>query len=65
MLRAYRSLRKREAHELRKAGLVPIVIADKLGISLETVCEYLRELARDGLLEPLPAWITKTTSEVE
>ena len=43
----------------RKFGLVPLAIADHLGMSDATVGRYLREAVRRGELKSVPAFLSK------
>jgi hypothetical protein len=44
--------------------LLPLVIAERLGLSVRTVARYLRELEREGLIDPIPPWLTLTAPAV-
>jgi hypothetical protein len=38
--------------------MVPLAIADMLGMPLSTVAGHLRALAREGLIEPIPSYLS-------
>jgi hypothetical protein len=43
--------------------MVPLAIADYLGLSDATTSRYLREAEERGEIDPLPAWPTARASE--
>jgi hypothetical protein len=42
---------------LRRRGLVPLAIATALGLAPATTARYLRELEREGAIDPIPAYV--------
>jgi DNA-binding CsgD family transcriptional regulator len=62
-----RRLTDRRRELIRRAyadeRLVPLAIADKLGLSIRTVARYLRQLERAGLIDPIPPWHTLTAPD--
>lgn len=53
-------LRKEDVLLLYRRGLIPLAIADKLGLRPRTVARYLRELETDGKIDPVPSYLTKS-----
>jgi hypothetical protein len=50
--------RRQAAVACRRFGMVPLAIADYLGLSDATTSRYLREAEERGEIDPLPAWPT-------
>jgi predicted transcriptional regulator len=57
-LRWKAEIRKQDIAILRNRGMVPAAIASQLGISMRTLAKHLRELERDGLIEPIPPYLS-------
>lgn len=53
-----RDRRPEDVRALREFSMVPLAIADALGMSDTTVAGYLRELEAAGEIEPLPPWLS-------
>ena len=53
-----RDRRREDVRALREFAMVPLAIADALGMSDTTVAGYLRELEAAGEIEPLPPWLS-------
>ena len=50
-------------HALRKQGLVPLAIGPALTMPDSTVAKYLRELEREGAIDPIPAYLSRRLGE--
>jgi hypothetical protein len=55
-----RARRRANVLTLRRRGLVPLAIADVLGLGDGAVRRYLRELIAEGELSPLSPWYSIT-----
>jgi alkylation response protein AidB-like acyl-CoA dehydrogenase len=55
----HRMLEREAVRRLRLAGLVPLAIADELGLTDRAVGRRLRQLQRDGEIPPLGRWRTR------
>jgi hypothetical protein len=53
-----RSVEKEEVRELRERGLVPLAIGPALNMPASTVVRYLRELEREGAIDPIPHYLS-------
>jgi CRP-like cAMP-binding protein len=56
---AYREEELRAVLGLRQRGLVPLAIADVLGLPDETVSRHLRELEASGELASVPEFLSR------
>lgn len=50
--------RRIEVLSLWQRGLVPLAIADVLGVTVETVAGYLRELVNAGAIAGVPSFLS-------
>jgi uncharacterized membrane protein len=55
----YRTEEKEAVRLLREQGLVPLAIGPALNIPDSTVAKYLRELEREGAIDPIPPYLTR------
>jgi uncharacterized membrane protein len=55
----YRAEDREAVRILRERGLVPLAIGPELNMPDSTVAAHLRELERDGFIEPLPPFLTR------
>jgi hypothetical protein len=53
-----RDIDREAVRVLRTRGLVPLAIGPELGMPDSTVAMHLRELERDGLIEPVPTYLS-------
>jgi hypothetical protein len=58
----YREHEKEAVRTLRVRGLMPLAIGPALSMPDSTVGKYLRELKREGAIEPIPAYLSKPAS---
>jgi uncharacterized membrane protein len=56
----YRAEDKEAVRILRQQGLVPLAIGPELNMPDSTVAKHLRELEREGLIDPIPRYLTLT-----
>jgi uncharacterized membrane protein len=56
-MKRYRDEEREAVLILRRQGLVPLAIADELGIPDSTLWRHLRSLVRADELEPIPSYI--------
>jgi CRP-like cAMP-binding protein len=56
---AYREQELRAVRGLRQRGLVPLAIADVLGLPDETVSRHLRELELAEEIDAIPAYLSR------
>ena len=49
---------KEAVRVLRQQGLVPLAIGPALNMPDSTVARHLRELEREGLIEPMPVYLS-------
>lgn len=54
----YREEDKQAVRELRNRGLVPLAIGPKLNMPDSTVAKHLRELEREGAIDPIPRYLS-------
>jgi predicted transcriptional regulator len=50
----YRAEDREAVLMLRQRGLVPLAIGPELGMPDSTVAKHLRELEREGIIDPIP-----------
>jgi uncharacterized membrane protein len=55
----YRAEDKEAVQTLRARGLVPLAIGRLLNMPDSTVSKYLRELEREGLIDPIPPYLSR------
>jgi Winged helix-turn-helix DNA-binding len=52
-----RAIDRQAVRILRQRGLVPLAIGLELNMPDSTVAAHLRELERDGLIDPIPSYL--------
>lgn len=60
-----RAIDREAVRTLRAEGLVPLAIGPELDMPDSTVAMHLREVARDGLIEPPPSYLSVSTESVD